>query len=375
MLYVLGTKSGNKNMTTIIRSNHYQIFLGNDTFYEIGKFISKSDRLRDAKKFILVDDHTKELCLPLLQNGVQVLKDAVSLEIPHGEGSKKIETIVKLWNDLTSFGADRNSLLINLGGGVVSDVGGFVAATYMRGINFVNIPTTLLAMVDASAGGKNGINFGGFKNQIGTFDEPVAVFVSPVFLKTLEEKELLSGFAEVIKHAIISDVNKWKGVSSIADFENVSWFEIIRESIWTKYKIVNSDYRDKHLRKALNFGHTIGHALESYSQKKKSIPLKHGEAIAIGMIGEIYLAKMICGLNENDADEIFRFINKHFHNKIDFESDVILEIMKGDKKNETDKINFSLIRAIGEPMINQHAEEALILEALEFCKTQKAAMS
>jgi len=355
-------------MSTIIRSNNYQVFLGNDTFYQLGKFISKSARHADARKFILVDDHTRELCLPLLQQNVASLKDALILEIASGEASKNIDAIVKLWNDLTVHGADRNSLLVNLGGGVVSDTGGFTAATYMRGIDFINIPTTLLAMVDASVGGKNGINFGGFKNQVGTFDEPKAVFVSPVFLKTLPQEEMRSGFAEVIKHALLSGPGKWDEVRDIKNFESARWFEVIRESIWTKNKIVNSDYRDRHLRKALNFGHTIGHALESYAQKNYPVPLKHGEAIAIGMIGETFLSGQVCGLPEADVNSICQFIRKHFSLPIDFESKAILDLMKGDKKNSSDKIQFALLRSIGEPVVNQNTSEEMILRALEFCK-------
>jgi 3-dehydroquinate synthase len=360
-------------MSTTIRSNNYQIFLGNDTFYQLGKYLSKNGRQNEAKKFILVDSNTKEHCLPLLHRSVLGFQDAVILEIPAGEASKSIDTVVKLWNELTINGADRNSLLLNLGGGVVSDVGGFTAATYMRGIDFINMPTTLLAMVDASVGGKNGINFAGYKNQVGTFDEPKAVFASPVFLKTLPEIEMRSGFAEVIKHALISSPAKWKEVMNFESFENTDWFVIIRESIWTKNKIVNSDFRDRHLRKALNFGHTIGHALETYS-RNLSVPLKHGEAIAIGMVGETYLSKVLCGLNETDSQEICQIIIKHYPLQAAFDSEAILEIMKGDKKNVSEKINFSLIRSIGEPAINQSTDEKVILQALSFCKEQLEAV-
>lgn len=304
----------------------------------------------------------------MLQNGVLSFRDAEVLEIETGEKSKSIETIVRLWTLLTESGADRNSLLLNLGGGVVTDIGGFTAATFMRGIDFINMPTTLLAMVDASVGGKNGINFKDYKNQIGTFDEPKAVFASPVFLKTLPVDEIRSGFAEVIKHALISDQSKWEEVKSIQQIESVNWFGIIKESIWTKNKIVNSDYRDKHLRKALNFGHTIGHALESYSHQHSSNPLKHGEAIAIGMIGETYLSQHHCGLDERVATEIIGFIRNHYSNDIDFDTEAIISLMKGDKKNTSDKINFSLIGAIGKPEINQSFDEALVRKALDYCR-------
>ena len=362
-------------MNTTIRSRNYQVHLGYDVLYRVEKYLTTTARITASRKIILVDDNTKEHCLPLLLEVALSLRDAVVLDIPKGEASKSIDTIAGLWQQLTDHGADRHTVLANLGGGVVSDIGGFTAATYMRGIHFINLPTTLLSMVDASVGGKNGINFGGYKNQVGTFDEPGAVFVLPDFLKTLPSDELRSGFAEVIKHAIISDQNKWNEVSAIENFDTVNWFEIIKESIWTKNKIVNSDYRDKHLRKSLNFGHTIGHALESYSQKNYSNDLKHGEAIAIGMIGEIFLSEKLCGLNKVNADEICRFIVKHYPLSFHFESDELISLMKGDKKNDADQVNFSLIRSIGEPVINQHADEALILQALDFCRVQMTAMS
>lgn len=362
-------------MNTTIRSRNYQVHLGDDALQQVEKYLTSNTRVIASKKIILVDGNTKEYCLPQLQEAAISLRNTEVLKIPAGEASKSIDTIAKLWQQLAELGADRNSILVNLGGGVVGDIGGFTAATYMRGIHFINLPTTLLSMVDASVGGKNGINFAGYKNQVGTFDEPGAVFVWPGFLNTLPSDELRSGFAEVIKHAIISDQNKWNEVSSIENFDSVNWFEIIKESIWTKNKIVNSDYRDKHLRKSLNFGHTIGHALESYSQKNHSRVLKHGEAIAIGMIGEIFLSEKLCGLNKEYADEIYRFISSHYSLSFHFENDALLALIKGDKKNENDDVNFSLIRSIGEPVINQHADDKLILQALDFCREQMTAMT
>ncbi len=254
------------------------------------------------------------------------------------------------------------------------DVGGFAASTYMRGIDFINMPTTLLAMVDASVGGKNGINFSDLKNHIGTFTDPVAVFASPVFLKTLPEREIRCGFAEVIKHALIADYNKWKDVKAVESFEAANWMDVIRESIWTKNKIVNSDYRDRQWRRALNFGHTIGHALETYSFKYDSTPLRHGEAIAIGIIGETWLSQRLCQFNEHDANEVCTFIRKHYPIHADFDSDAVIEIMKNDKKNQSERINFALIRSIGEPVINQSTDDSLIRQALEFSKEQMIAI-
>jgi 3-dehydroquinate synthase len=354
-------------MSAVIRSNKYLIFLGNDTFHELGKFLSKNNY---SRIFILVDENTKEDCLPLLQRGVVSLQDAHVLEIKSGEASKGIDTIIHLWKQLTEHRADRNSLLLNLGGGVVGDVGGFVASTFMRGIDFINIPTTLLAMVDASVGGKNGINFEGIKNHIGTFTNPSAVFVSPVFLKTLPENEIRSGFAEIIKHALISDEEKWNEVRAVQSFENINWFEIIRESIWTKNKIVNSDFRDRNKRKALNFGHTIGHALESYSLKHNTVPLKHGEAVAIGILGETWLSRKTLAFSEHDAQEVYALIRRFYPISIDVEPAKLIELMKNDKKNQSDKINFALLDDIGEPVINQTPDESLIAEAIEFSKEQ-----
>jgi len=359
-------------MSTVIRSFKYEIFLGNDTFYQLGKFLAKKNY---SRKFILVDENTKEHCLPLLERGVPALQDFILLEIKAGEASKRIETIVALWKQLTEQNADRNALVINLGGGVVGDVGGFAASTYMRGIDFINIPTTLLAMVDASVGGKNGINLEGLKNQVGTLENPQAVFVSPVFLKTLPENEIRSGFAEVIKHALISDEEKWNEVRSIQSFENINWFDIIRESIWTKNKIVNSDYKDRHKRKALNFGHTIGHALESYSMHQHTVPLKHGEAVAIGIIGETWLSRHTLAFSEQDAQDVYALIKRLYPVSIDVEAVKLIDIMKSDKKNQLDKINFALLDDIGEPVINQTPDETLIEKAIEYAKEQLMATS
>lgn len=358
-----------KAMNATIRTKRYDIFLGNDSIHQLGDFLTKNIRHHESKKFILVDGNTRQYCLPLLLDAVPALQHAFLIEVEAGEKSKSIDTIVQVWNQLTHAGADRNSILVNLGGGVVTDIGGFAASTFMRGIDFINVPTTLLAMVDASAGGKNGINFGGFKNHVGTFDEPKAVFVSPLFLTTLPEAETRSGFAEVIKHALISGLPAWKSVMSTGRLPLDDWFSTIKESIGIKNKIVESDYRDRHFRKALNFGHTIGHALESYSQQHHAVPLKHGEAIAIGMIGELHLAVRVCNFDPVTANEIFGFIRKLFPFVPNFDSKSILQLMKGDKKNASHQIHFSLISAIGNPVINQQAGEDDILNALAFCKT------
>ena len=352
-------------MSTVIRSTSYEIFIGNDIFIQLEKFLSRNQLKR--KTFILVDANTKAHCLPLISERVYAMKEATVLELPAGEKNKSLSSCEKIWKELTDHHADRKSLLINLGGGVVCDVGGFVASTYMRGIDFINVPTTLLAMVDASAGGKNGINFSGLKNQVGTFTRPEAVFISPSFLKTLPERELKSGFAVVIKHALIADSETWNELKQLNSLTDMDWIKVISNSVSIKNKIVYADFRDRHKRKTLNFGHTIGHAFESYSLMHDLVPLKHGEAIALGMIGELFLSQKMLDFPEREADEIISFIQNYFS---DFSNEIntgkILELIRSDKKNEHSEINFVLLKNIGEPVINQKPDDALIKEAIEF---------
>lgn len=356
-------------MSTVIRSSSYEIFIGNDTFIQLEKFLSKNQLNR--KLFVLVDENTKKHCLSLIAERINLLKEATVLEIQAGEKNKSLSSCEKLWKELTDHHADRKSLVINIGGGVVCDVGGFVASTYMRGIDFINIPTSLLAMVDASAGGKNGINFSGLKNQVGTFTKPQSVFISPSFLKTLPERELKSGFAEVIKHALIADVEKWNELKQVHSLTDVNWIRIIDNSVYIKNKIVTGDFRDRYKRKTLNFGHTIGHALESYSMKHDHDPLKHGEAIAFGMIGELYLAQKMNDFPEHEAAEIIAFIQRLYTDiSTEINTGEILELIRSDKKNELSEVNFVLLKNIGEPVINQKPEDSLIKEAIEYAFQQ-----
>lgn len=352
-------------MSNVIQSS-YEIFIGSDTPVELEKFISK--HYSGRKIFVLVDEHTKVMCLPLMPEKVS---GATILEIENGEKSKSVATCEKLWQQLTKHHADRKSLLINLGGGMVGDVGGFVAATYMRGIDFINVPTSLLAMVDASAGGKNGINFSGLKNQVGTFTKPQAIFISPAFLKTLPERELKSGFAEVIKHTLIADKGKWNQLKQLETLTNIDWTEIINHSVSIKNKIVSADFKERYKRKSLNFGHTMGHALEGYSMKHHADPLKHGEAIAVGMIGEIFLSKKMLGFPEQDANEIISFIQKQYgHISVEANTSEVVELIRSDKKNEQQQTNFVLLSEISEPVINQRPNDSLIKEAVDFSLQQ-----
>lgn len=356
-------------MQGVIRSASYEIFIGNDTFFQLGKFLTKN--YSGKKIFILVDENTKTACLPFISDHVPALKEAAILEIESGEKNKSISTCEKLWTRLTEKSADRSTLLMNLGGGVIGDVGGFIASTYMRGIDFINIPTTLLSMVDASSGGKNGINFSGLKNQVGTFTKPAAVFISPSFLKTLPERELKSGFAEVIKHALIADKEKWNELKQVESFTDLNWEQLISHSVSIKNKIVNADFKERNKRKTLNFGHTVGHALESYSAKHHPDPLKHGEAILFGMIAEIFLSQKVLGFPEHEADEVISFLQKHIrHFSGNIDTDGIMELILADKKNEQRAVNFVLLSKVGEPVINQRPDVKLVREAVEFCLSQ-----
>ena len=242
-----------------------------------------------VKKVILCDTNTKKYCLPLVEETFAGRVKLDVIEIGIGEVNKNIETVCDVWKSLLDLGLDRNSVIINLGGGVVTDLGGFAASTFNRGIDFINVPTTLLSQVDASVGAKTGIDFEGSKNQIGTFTNPKAVFIYEEFLNTLPPKEKLSGFAEVIKHALICDKVYWQQISSNGLYDNQNLATLIERSITIKQQIVQQDPLEQNIRKLLNFGHTIGHALESFSLQNDDTPLLHGECVAVGMICEAYI--------------------------------------------------------------------------------------
>jgi 3-dehydroquinate synthase len=255
---------------------------------------------------------------------------------------------------------------MNLGGGVICDMGGFCASTYKRGIDFINLPTTLLAQVDASAGGKLGIDFQGFKNHIGLFSLPVAVLIDPGFLNTLPERELKSGFAEVIKHCLIADHDQWEKVKEVA-FQKQPWKDLIAHSISIKSSVVLNDPREKGLRKILNFGHTLGHAIETYFLGTKKYEVLHGEAVAAGMICEIFLSEELLKLNSADADSAVDYLYKTY-GKLGIESQnakTIISLAQQDKKNEKGELRFSLLPEIGKasfniPVSKEQAEKAML---------------
>ncbi|MFI5222377.1 MAG: 3-dehydroquinate synthase [Bacteroidia bacterium] len=338
------------------------IYIGTDVFGQLTETLINHSY---SKVFVLVDEITEKLCYPLLQKHLFELK---LIQISSGEKNKNTITTQFIWTELQKHNADRNSVLLNLGGGMITDIGGFSASTYKRGIDFINIPTTLLGMVDASIGGKTGIDFNGVKNMVGLFSNPVSVYIFPDFLQSLPKTELINGFAEVIKHALIADPVLWQNLSEITtdDFQKI--ISLIAPSVKIKIKVVKKDPQEKSLRKILNFGHTLGHAIESYSLENDSKPLKHGEAVAIGMICEAFLSREILNLSKEELNVISRYILKFFP-KYPIQSVLSPEVIKfvyHDKKNISESFNFTLLKRIGKASINHSCTELQITRALNY---------
>jgi 3-dehydroquinate synthase len=344
------------------------LFIGENAFDNFNAFIKRN---KVSKKFLLVDENTRQFCLPFLVKKNISISEINIIEISSGEKNKTIEIVQKIVERLFDANADRNALLINLGGGVISDTGGFAASIYKRGIRFINIPTTLLSMADASVGGKTGINFNNNKNLLGTFSDPLAIYIDTSFLSTLPASEFRSGIAEIMKHIILSDADEWGKM--LAEKKNISndacLPDIIRHSIAYKYSITSADYFDREKRKILNFGHTIGHALEGLSIHTDQ-ELKHGEAIAAGMIAELYLSYKLCSFPEEKLSDSCRYISKIFNEIIPPGSNEIFSYLLSDKKNENDKIAFSLLSSPGNPAGIFYPDHTLILEAIEFMKEE-----
>jgi 3-dehydroquinate synthase len=336
----------------------------NDNFSQLNDFLhSKSF----SKIFILVDENTHEYCLPVLLGNLETDLAFEILEIEPGEEMKNIQTANQLWEILTEMQADRKALVINLGGGVITDMGGFVASTYKRGVQFINIPTTLLSMCDASIGGKTGIDLMHYKNMVGTFTFPEHIFVYPKFLETLPYKELRSGFAEMLKHGLIADEKHWENLIHISklDFETV--IPHISTSMEIKQNVVQQDFQEKNIRKTLNFGHTIGHAIESLCLNQGN-PILHGEAVAMGMITETHLSFLEELISEETCNIVIENIQKYYPylDISDFKDEDIFELLINDKKNTDSKINFSLISAIGSCTFDYQCSKKNISSSLDF---------
>lgn len=317
--------------------------------------------------FILVDENTHDLCLPQFMAQIPGAYHFEIIEIESGEVNKTIDTCVGVWEALSELGADRKSVIINLGGGVLTDLGGFVASTFKRGIDFINVPTTLLSMVDASVGGKTGVDLGSLKNQIGVINQPKMVLVITDFLDTLEERQVTSGFAEMLKHGLIRDRSYWTDLKAATTLDEIK--QQILPSVLIKNKVVLQDPTEQGLRKILNYGHTLGHAVESYRLESKELEtLLHGEAIAIGMILEGYLSHKLTGFPLTDLEELKRTFLKYYA-KVDFKQeaiDQIIELTKFDKKNSHGAINFVLLNTIGTAQIDVTASPELVRESFAY---------
>ncbi|PIF05477.1 MAG: 3-dehydroquinate synthase [Draconibacterium sp.] len=324
-----------------------------------------------GKVFLATEENVDHLCLSnndfFERNGIK------KVVIPAGENHKKISSVEKIWTFLSSGGADRKSLLINVGGGMLTDLGGFAASTFKRGIDFINVPTTLLSQVDASVGGKTGINFNGLKNEIGVFKEPIAVVINTGFLKTLDRENFLSGFAEMIKHGLIHStdhLNELKAFN-VKDIDYTKLSDAIQHSVDIKSWFVAKDPTEKNIRKALNFGHTAGHAFESLAMEQNR-PILHGYAVAYGMITELLLSVQTCNFPLEDYKNLISWLTTLYGSfeitNTDFER--IYELMTHDKKNESGKINFTLLPRPGEIEINTHCSKASVYEALHHFEKQ-----
>jgi 3-dehydroquinate synthase len=342
-----------------IEANDYSIYFNQEGYEILNAWISKHNY---SKIFILVDEATNDHCLPKLLPKLELEIPIEIIEIEAGEDMKNISTCVEIWSILSELGADRKSAVLNLGGGVITDIGGFVASTFKRGIDFINIPTTLLGMVDASIGGKNGVDLGTLKNQIGVINAPKLVVIDTDYLETLPQNQMKSGLAEMLKHGLIYDKKYWNQFKNLKELNFDDLDQLIYRSIEIKNEIVLQDPTENGIRKALNFGHTLGHAIESHFLETEK-PLLHGEAIAIGMIVESYISKEKKLITEEEYIEIKSALLAIFEKQIFTQNDIdsIVNLLIHDKKNEYGKVQFALIENIGTIILNQYADNEVII--------------
>jgi 3-dehydroquinate synthase len=356
-------------MMQSIEANNYPVHF-NETGYERLNQHLKENKYSNI--FIIVDTNTNEFCLPKFLPLLETDLTIEIIEFEAGEINKNIETCIEVWKVLTELGADRKTLIINIGGGVVTDLGGFVASTFKRGVDFIHIPTTLLSMVDASVGGKNGVDLGNLKNQIGVINTPKMVLVDTNYLETVPQNEMRSGLAEMLKHGLIFDKAYWESFLDIKAIDFNQLDSLIYRSVEIKNIIVMQDPTEKNIRRSLNFGHTLGHAIEGYFlENENKTTLLHGEAIAAGMILESYISLHKNLITQEEFHQIKTTL-KSIYDDIVFEEndmDPILDLLIHDKKNEYGRIQFALIEGIGQIKINQSVENELILNAFEDYKS------
>ena len=335
-------------------------------------FISELNIVIGSQKaesvFVLTDENTQRLCLPTLMLS-QKLKGCHFITIPSGDEHKNIDSAVEIWKYLSENGATRKSLMINLGGGVITDIGGFTASTFKRGIRYINVSTTLLGAVDAATGGKTGINFLGLKNEIGVFAPAESVLINVDFFRTLDDKNIRSGFAEMVKHALIDSTEEWENVLTF-DLETIDFVKLkllLDRTIRIKERIVEKDPFEANIRKALNLGHTFGHAFESWSYKTGK-PALHGYAVMWGLLCELYLSFIKLDFPKEELLRL-KYLMKEYYGTFEFsckEYDALFELMTHDKKNDSKKINFTLLADIGDIHINQTATKDEIFECFDF---------
>jgi 3-dehydroquinate synthase len=340
------------------------IVIGRDSLKKLNSILSQ---YQHERIIIVCDVNTKQACLPILLEEIPQLNSVPVFEMLIGEANKSLSEVERLCSFLLDEGAGRKSVILNLGGGIVCDLGGFAASIYMRGIDFIQIPTSLLAMVDASVGGKTGVNFGGLKNMLGTFSKPQAVLVFPDFIQTLPVDERTSGFAEMVKHALLSGDDDWEEISKFNIHQTSNWSEIIEKSIRFKYQITQADFQEKGIREQLNFGHTMAHAFEALAFKRNE-DLLHGFAVASGILAELILADQLHILTDSTIIAKYvdwlkkHFILFHFNEN---ELDSLLQFMHSDKKNKQGNVTFSLIRKPGQIALNTQADNQSIEKALK----------
>lgn len=319
-----------------------------------------------SKIAIIVDENTHDHCLEFLITGFEALAEAEVILLPAGEENKVLEVCFQVWETLTEAGFGRHDLIINLGGGVVTDLGGFVASVYKRGIAFINIPTSLLGMLDAAIGAKTGIDFAGYKNQLGSFQQALATYIDTGFLQTLPEEEWRNGFAELLKHALISDQALWDALLKIQNIQQELQSDTIQQGVQIKNSIVSEDPLEKGKRKILNFGHTIGHALESYYLETDQ-PLSHGHAVAIGMLIEAKLSQMKTGLSDAAFEQIRLQVKKFYPLQVPKDIDTLWALMQQDKKNAQGMVRVCLLTQIGACVYDQTLNFDEFEKAMEAC--------
>ncbi|MCB0447277.1 MAG: 3-dehydroquinate synthase [Gelidibacter sp.] len=349
-----------------ITTETYSIHFNSNAYQELNRYLKAQ---QFSRIFVLVDTHTHQHCFTKFMSEVETDIPFEIIEIEAGEHHKTIDTCVGVWNALSELEADRKSIIINLGGGVVTDLGGFVACTFKRGIKYINVPTSLLAMVDASVGGKTGVDLGTLKNQVGVIHSGDMVLIDTSFLETLPQNHLKSGLAEMLKHGLIYDRDYWNKLTDLSKLTLDDLDALIHESVEIKKEIVTKDPYEQTIRKHLNFGHTLGHAIESfYLSDNNKTDLLHGEAIAIGMILECFISSELLQFSKIDLENITKVISNTYKKVTIDPSDyeAIIELLKYDKKNEHGNINFVLLESIGKPKIDCLVDNKLIVKAFEY---------